>query len=474
MESCLAMSTGRERSLTARWLPASRVGAGVRLLLAALALVTCDACVGRAPDAPVDVAEPLRVADAGPDSAARRATDGSQRAGPDGALGAGADANDGAEPDAAPDSTGLAGQDAAWGATQGRVQIHLRWAPAYPGDSHTRVAQGVRWVLSLLGAQVPPESKGAVVTWLSPQVFRLDLSAAGFPAHAMPPLRHVCDLLRASGEFSARGSVDVGRFVMLTLNTSAHYYAVTGMPATWQAFHALHGPLVHEAHVLKSLVAYGQRRLRGVAAQSGADIAWVAEEGPGDLRAGTFAWHEREVIDVMANGQLRFGVYDVSGQLRPWADPQHSAAGKPTRCMFCHESGVEPMWLPGAAGGGGMSQAAFNKLQSDQRWLLSDLRATRPSLLRYDIADEHSQGELLYVAFAEPTAARLAAEWGLPLPDTLLRLKGLETHHELVYHAWTAPSYDRRQVDLVSPYGVVRVPTHATLQSSYEPDLLGN
>lgn len=352
------------------------------------------------------------------------------------------------------------------------TRINLRWIPSYPGDSQARVRTGLLWALSLLGAQIPKASTAPIVTWLSPTLLRLDLGAAGFTPAALVTLAKLCAILRSSEAYAVHGGVDAGRFVTLTVATSAHYYRITHPPNTLAAFKALHPVVGHEVHVAKSLVALGQRRLLGSPAQQGKDIAWISEEGPGSLSAGTFAIAEYEVFDVMPNGQLRFAIYGLDGKLRRWADPKHSEAGKPARCMFCHESGVEPMWLDDAAGPGGLSQQKFNALRDQQQLLLQKMRAKAPAKINYDIKDEHSQMELLYVAFMEPTAQRLATEWGLTEAAVEKLLVGRETHKETVYHAWKAHSYHRRDVEALGPVQVIKAPGRALLDSNYEPDLL--
>ncbi|MCO4763974.1 MAG: hypothetical protein KC502_20840 [Myxococcales bacterium] len=350
--------------------------------------------------------------------------------------------------------------------------IRLRWIHSYPGDSQSRTETGLYWALSVLGAEIRAADAGKVVAWLGPTTLRLDLGHAGFPKAAIAPLSAICAQLRATEEYKVFGAIDVGRFVMLTVNTSAHYYEIVQAKKTWAAFSGDHPAPTHHVHVTGSLVAKGDRLLRGVAATDASQIAWIAEEGIGSLAKGTFKLYEREVIDVMANGQLRFAVYGLDGELRSWASPKHGAAGKPARCMFCHESGIEPLWLDNAAGPGGMSQPTFNQLRAQQMTLLGQYRSQRPTAIQYHVTDEHSQMELIYTAFMEPTVKRLALEWGLPESTVKTKLKGLPTHYEETYRAWLTRSYNRHEVDALAPYQHLPVPGHARKHSTFEPNYL--
>ena len=46
----------------------------------------------------------------------------------------------------------------------------------------------------------------------------------------------------------------------------------------------------------------------------------------------------------MPNGQLRIALYDKNGNLKEAADSNITHAGKPAKCLWCHESGIQPLF----------------------------------------------------------------------------------------------------------------------------------
>lgn len=353
-----------------------------------------------------------------------------------------------------------------------RPWIRLRWVPSYNQDSQERAATGLKWALSLLGAHLHPNQEADLITWHSKTHMDVNFVAAGMTAQALTALNTLCKKLRDSEEYAVRGGIDLGRFLLLTLGTSAHYYRITGTPQTYAAFKAQHSKPTHTVNITASLVAKEDRRLMGGVAAQAREIAWVAEEGSGQISDGSFKVIERETLDVMANGQLRFAVYGVDGQLRPAGDPNHSVAGKPARCMWCHESGLQRAWLDNSVGKGGMTRAEFHTLVDKQTLLLQQLRTNTPQSIGLDVQDKHIQMELIYVAFMEPTVERLAAEWGLPVAQVRSMTAGMRRHTEMEYRAWLQPSLSRGQVASLVPYAVVRVPSDPLEPAAFEPDYL--
>ncbi|MCB9740787.1 MAG: hypothetical protein H6747_16095 [Deltaproteobacteria bacterium] len=340
------------------------------------------------------------------------------------------------------------------------VVLPLRWNRFYAGETPARVSRGLLWVLHWLGATLPAGCEAEVVRWTDERTLILDTRTAGLPPRARCVMQHLGEALLGSEEAAVRGAVDVGRFVALLIGEPAHYYAAVGMPTTFAAFRALHPALGERFAVLSaSLVSLGPRRLETSAA--------TPVDGPAWLAAGVHdpPWHagaeaEWEAFDTLPNGALRYGIYGPDGGLAAMADPDESTAGKPSRCLWCHEGLVTPLILPNPpfALAGAMDAAAVQaRVDLDNAWLRglwhSDPRAIHP-----EVRDEHSQGELLYAGFLEPSVTRLVSEWGITRQEVQARLQGLPTHHEDVFHVDDEPVYDRRDVDPRAPFGVVPAP----------------
>ncbi len=68
----------------------------------------------------------------------------------------------------------------------------------------------------------------AGIVWVNETQYVLDVSRLGFRETALGAWRALFQELKASEEYQVNNSIDIGRFVMLTLNSSYHYYAITG------------------------------------------------------------------------------------------------------------------------------------------------------------------------------------------------------------------------------------------------------
>ena len=53
---------------------------------------------------------------------------------------------------------------------------------------------------------------------------------------------------------------------------------------------------------------------------------------------------EFDLIDLMPNGQLRYAVYGLDGVLLPYSSSDYGLAGKPAKCMWCHEGIISPLF----------------------------------------------------------------------------------------------------------------------------------
>jgi hypothetical protein len=86
--------------------------------------------------------------------------------------------------------------------------------------------------------------------------------------------------------------------------------------------------------------------------------------------------------------------------------------------------------------------------------------------------EDHTYAELLYLSFAEPSAARLALEWNMPEEKVQALLAGVKTHaqHERKYLGDRL--YDRAEIDRFAPYQTIRVPSQTREAGGYEPNLI--
>jgi hypothetical protein len=229
--------------------------------------------------------------------------------------------------------------------------------------------------------------------------------------------------------------------------------------------------------IVESGVAHGNRLIE-VAKGEGIDsVAFVAFEGTGSLQDHSFQKADIETLDLMENGQLRFGLYDLDGHLKATTTPALTAAGKPSKCLWCHETNLQPPFRNVTDLEGYYSTKEFKELVASATRVVASYRKTLASKVEFRGRKDHSNAQDLYLSFAEPTASRLAAEWNMPLDrvEQLLASRNLKTHphSELIDDDVLGDNlYDRNEVDSLAPYATIRGPSDMREASGYEPNLL--
>jgi hypothetical protein len=160
---------------------------------------------------------------------------------------------------------------------------------------------------------------------------------------------------------------------------------------------------------------------------------------------------EYETWELMANGQPRFGIYDADGNLKNNADPQYTTAGKPAKCMWCHESGVQQLFSQQRDFPGYLVAAQLQEKLIGFNQLLQRNRVDLPGRIDFSKRQQHTLSELLYISFMEPSAERLSLEWQMPLAEVQQLLSGLPTH---VYDEFPflGQLYDRNAVEQLAPF----------------------
>jgi hypothetical protein len=360
------------------------------------------------------------------------------------------------------------------------LAIDLRWVQNYHGEKKGNVNTGLYWALSFLGAKLPASAN--ILTWHG-SVVTLDLGAAQVQPGSQAAWKKLLQTLKSSDEYRRMGAIDIGRFVFLSLCSANHYYALTSSSPTFAQFLARHSFGARQIAVVESGVAHGNRLIEvgtGGAGNTGDTvdtIAFVAYEGSGALKDGSFHKADVETLEFMPNGQLHFGLYDLAGNLRTATTPSLTRAGKPSKCLWCHEINLQPPFFNKTDVPGYYSTQQFKDLIAGQMRMVAGYRQTLRSKVDFRKTQDHTNAENLYISFAQPTAERLAAEWRLPIAAVrgILQAGKLKTHP----HSTEADDgilgdqlYDRTEVDALAPYRGVRGPTDFREASSYEPDLL--
>jgi hypothetical protein len=352
--------------------------------------------------------------------------------------------------------------------------IKLRWIKSYPSQSRSQVNTGLFWALSFLGAKLPADA--AIISW-DGTIVTVDLDAAGVVAVSKPAWRLLLHALKSGDEYRVMGGIDIGRFVFLSLCSSYHYYALTGASSTYAEFRAKHAWAPRQVAIVESGVAHGNRLIEVGQDEGINSVVFVAFEGTGSLQAHSFQKVDVETLDLMENGQLRFGLYDLEGHLKDATTPTLTAAGKPSKCLWCHEINLQPPFRNVTDLEGYYSTKEFRELVASAARVIAGYRKTLASKVDFTRLQDHSNAEDLYMSFAEPTASRLAVEWNMPLERVkqLLVSRNLKTHphsERIDDDILGDDLYDRNDVDSLAPYATIRGPSDMREPSSYEPNLL--
>jgi hypothetical protein len=341
------------------------------------------------------------------------------------------------------------------------LTIHVRRCISYDGEDMTHWKAGIIWSFSYIGATWPKGSFTRAVQPVSPLIYQFNFKEMGLPAAAQLPLAQLLDSLKKSDEYQQRCAIDLGRLLMLTVHSSWHYYRLAGAePRLANVLKAFDTNETLQFPAIYSSVAKGNRILY-LQRQPGPLFTYLAEEGDGRYQLGNFQATEFETFSLMPNGQFRYAIYDQAGNLEA-ATPQHLAgAGKPTKCQWCHESKVLPLFKQTYSIAGFATPREFNDEIARHQTVINAYREQLSTEINYKQGnEEHAFAEILYVSFMEPSIKRIAAEWGWTEPEVRQYLKGLPTHKHPEFPQ-LGTLYHRHDVDKMAPYPTLKVPDSA-------------
>jgi len=351
-------------------------------------------------------------------------------------------------------------------------KINLRWDQAYTNETKEYVETGLLWTFTFLGAEIPGGSFHQSLVWNN-NIVQLNLSEIGFNPIALNAFAKLLPQLKESEEYKKFNAMDIGRFIMLTLNSSYHYYAITGASPSYTQVRAgkIFDPV--KAAITQSNVTSTNRIIEvpDSAFRRFSNMTFIAEECDGSIQLGTQQAYEREITELMSNGQFRFAIYDINNRLLSASNITKTQSGKPAKCLWCHEINLQPTFNNQTMVAGYYHADAFNNLIYSNKLFLTAYRNTLNSDIDFTKKQDHTYAELLYISFMEPSAERLSIEWNMSVNDVKNKLISLTTHSNTEF-PYLGILYDRKDVDLFSPYQYIRVPQSAREFSEYEPDLI--
>lgn len=347
--------------------------------------------------------------------------------------------------------------------------LQLKWNKAYATETKQMAETGFLWTLCFLGAELPKGSFNEGVVWNNNNL-QVNFSKLGFNNQSLQALAKLIIQFKQSEEYRKSGAIDLGRFVALTLNSANHYYAITGIAKTFEGFKK--GKIFDS----KQFVATNSTistfdRIIDLPDSNNIDYvkdAYISNECDGKVSDGNYKITSFEVFEQMRNGQFRFAIYDNTGLLLSAAK---GSAGKPAKCLWCHETTIQTIFVEQKDEPGFYSSEQFKNIVTRNILALKKHRNTLQSDLDFEKKNDHTYTELLYISFMEPNAERLALEWGMSIERVKEKLAGLPTHTHSEFD-YLGELYFRDEIDKLAPFVSIKAPSSAREKSPYEPDLI--
>ncbi len=349
-------------------------------------------------------------------------------------------------------------------------QITLRWFPSHSIDTFEKNRIALEWCLSYLGANVAEQSVLTGIHYSNPTV-TLDVESLGFSDEAVNQLKKLHDIFKNSEEYRTHNAFDLGKYIAMTLGSSYHYYKITGAPAhidsytTAYHFNALQGYIDNSSISLPGV----HRIISYSPLDTSERQAFISSE----IDPATNEIKEFETLERMPNGKPKFAVFDADGFLIPNADGAVSAAGKPGKCLWCHEVSIQTLFTDQNDFTGFLS---FTQLTDTLNFYNFQLRNYQDNLWQNpNIQNKalHTNMELSYISYMEPSAERLAKEWNLSEGQVQDLLASIPTHTHSEF-PFLGTLYHRNDIDSFAPYATIQPPSSIREQSIHEPNLLND
>ncbi len=336
--------------------------------------------------------------------------------------------------------------------------LTLKWNKAYSDDTIDKSAIGLQWAFSYIGARIVNPSGIQVAS----KSITIKLDELGFDENAVGKLKIIHQKIRASDEYKKVGAIDLGRYVTLLIGAPEHYYEITDLPNTLEEVLSPYVLLSEKGYVNNSGVSL-EHRIIQFSEQDNLKQVFLSSEV--DSVSGEV--YEYETIEIIPNGQVRFGIFDADGNRKNNASPTHSNAGKPAKCMWCHESTISRMFNPQEDFQGYLSYEQLQNKLINYNQLLTDQKALLLGGVDFSQTQQHTFTELLYISFMEPSAERLSEEWQIPLDKVQQMLSGLPTH---VYDEFPflGNLYHRKDIENLAPFEGLKVSSSVREKSEIE------
>ena len=340
--------------------------------------------------------------------------------------------------------------------------LYLKWNKSHEIDDLEKNRTGLTWALSFLGSNIALDSTLTGITYTK-DIMRLDVSQVGFTEKAISHLQSLNTVIQNSEEYQKKGTIDLGRYIALTIGSPHHYYKIVDIPLQLFDLKSQYTFDTLTAYINNSSISKIDREIQYSIDDKITKRAFISSER--DTITGEI--QEFETVEVMTNGLSRFALYDIQGNLKAEGDESVTRAGKPGKCMWCHESGIQPLFRKQIDIKNYMPSGDFlDSLQRYNRELREyQDRVWQDSLIKN--RRSHTEMEIAYITFMEPSVEQLVNEWQISKREVLKKVAHLKSHrhHEFDF---LGDLYYRKDIDSLAPFKVLEVPENIREPSSNE------
>lgn len=352
------------------------------------------------------------------------------------------------------------------------LKINLRWIRSYDTETLENVQKGFLWSMGFVGAKLPKEIFQRGFLMKHNNIIEVDFSALGFDENSQEKWLTLIEYAKNTEEYKKNNSLDLSRFLVFTIYSSWHYYQITGTPFSFgdSLKNTILNKKLSTFPVTNSGVAKGHRLIKYKIDQDLLKSKFLALDGKGSLIDSSFLPDKFDLIDLMPNGQLRYAVYGLDGVLLPYSSSDYGLAGKPAKCMWCHEGIISPLFTNNQEVLHSLKPAEFSQEMIQFQQILDAFRKSQPSILTFENHKEHTLSEILYISFMEPSAKRLSIEWNIPVSAVKTKLKNLRTHQHREFD-FLGELYDRNEVEKFALLPSVPFPDSVREPNENEPNI---
>ena len=334
----------------------------------------------------------------------------------------------------------------------------------YQTGTNTSARIGLEWALSQIGASKTAIYFNGIIQ--QENIFTIDYEQLGFNENAKIQLEKLHQKIKNSQEYKATNAIDLGRYITLIIGASEHYFKITGVPENLEDILENYTLKPSKGYVDNSLISF-KHRIIEYSAQNELNQLFLTSE----IEPSTGEILEYETLEIMQNGHSRFGVFSVNGIRKNNATPSVSSAGKPAKCMWCHESNISQLF---SVQNNFPEYLTYLELKDTLDNFTNSLNVKQINLtngIDFNENQNHVKMELLYISFMEPSIEVLSNEWNLTVAEVQNKLVNLQTHlHE--EFTFLGELYHRNEVEEFAPFTSLAISTSVREPSTIEVNYL--